>query len=263
MRSHFSFDWAVGIRGAIENVIRQDLPSQLRQWPLLQSFDFEAYQVGENYLVMIMRDRLLGVPAGPGDLKPFPHKDHPPLPVTTDSLSDWLSFLIDRFSLRTEDAAFILPIHDSGRHSASADYELFSDYEKALWDYQLQFTIVRQKSVLQAPVHSAPSAPTNVTYNVSGTNFRVNINSVDSSVNVVNEAPPEVFQKILATLDKSEADSDLVSRMETAVLEMQNSCHTKGFAESYKAFMAILADHIQVFGPLVAPYLPALAKLLS
>src|SRR5215217_8224315 len=103
MRDNFAADWAFGIRGAIEKVVRENFPSQLPPWPLLQSFNFEAYQVGTDYFVMVLRDKLSGIPAGPAQLQQFPYEDHPPLPPSQENVTKWLSYLIDRFSLRNED----------------------------------------------------------------------------------------------------------------------------------------------------------------
>jgi hypothetical protein len=133
MRDNFTAEWAFGIQGAIENVVRENfLPSQLKQWALLQSFVFEAYEVGTDHFVLILRNRLSGTPAGPGELKPFPYQDHPPFPLSLENVLKWLSYLIDRFSLSKEDAAMVLPIHDSEQHNAFADYELFSADEQSL-----------------------------------------------------------------------------------------------------------------------------------
>jgi hypothetical protein len=171
MRPDFSADWAFAIRGALENVIREHFPTQLRQWPLLQTFNFEAYQVGSDHFVIVLRDKLSGVTAGPGELTPFPYTDPPPAPRTVEDVERWLSYLTDRFSLRHEDMAMVLPIHDSGQHDASADYKMFTDVEKELWNYQLAFWVTKQHSALRMPVEATPDQPTQITYNLSGTSF--------------------------------------------------------------------------------------------
>jgi hypothetical protein len=74
VRPHFGIDWAFGIQGAIENVVRENFPSQVRQWPLLQSFNSEAYRVGTDHFVIILQDKLSGIPSGNENLKPFPYK---------------------------------------------------------------------------------------------------------------------------------------------------------------------------------------------
>ena len=72
MRENFTADWAFGIRGAIESIVRTNFPQDLRSWPLLQSFDFEAYALPENYVLLILKDKLSGVTAGPGICSAFP-----------------------------------------------------------------------------------------------------------------------------------------------------------------------------------------------
>ena len=90
----------------------------------------------------------------------------------------------------------ILPIHDSGKHGATADYDLFSLEEKVLWELQLRLIIARQKAGLEAVEGPVPIVPAHITYNVSGTNARVNINSKDSSVNVVADVSAELFDPV-------------------------------------------------------------------
>ena len=115
MRQFFSLDWSGGIVGAIENTVRENFPRDLRLWPLLQAFDWEAFSLGDRYFVTILKDKLQGIPAGNGTLIPFPHTDYPPLPPTRANVLQWQSYLIQKFGLRNEDAAMILPIHDCGR----------------------------------------------------------------------------------------------------------------------------------------------------
>lgn len=263
MRNHFTADWAFGVRGAIEAAVRREFPAQVRTWPLLQSFAFEAYSVSESHFVLVLRDRLSGVPSGPGKLHPFPDRDHPPLPVSSQNLTAWLDYLIKSFALRGEDLAMILPIHDSGKNSAAADFELFSEEERALWEFQLRFAILRQKSGIQATIHLQPSAPAHNTYNVTGPNPRIVINSVDNSVNVVNETPPVFLDDLLRAIRGTDADSNAIADLTKAVEEMKAAIGTKSLGDRYLSFMSALANHIQVFGPVVAPYLPALAKLIS
>jgi len=156
----------------------------------------------------------------------------------------------------------ILPIHDSGKHGADADYELFSPEERTLWDIQLRSTLVHQLATVKVP-ETPPTSPTHVTYNVVGTNARVNIDSRDSSVNVANDISPAVFEQLASAIRPSAADASEKKKLEMAVEEMRTSHGTSGFGSRYCAFISLLADHMQVFGPIVAPYLPILAQLVT
>ncbi len=263
MRDHLGVDWAFGIVGAIETVVRQEFPRELRLWPLLHAFNFDAFSIGDAWFVVILKDKLNGIPAGNSKLLPFPHADHPTVPPTRATIAEWHSYLIATFRLRIEDAAMILPIHDSGKHGASTDYELFSADEKALWEQQLRLFISRQKAGLEPAEAPIPTVPAHITYNVSGTNARVNINSKDSSVNVVADVSAELFDRLIAAVQASGIEGSERARFEDSVQEMRRSYGASGFAERYAYFMSILADHIAVFGPIVAPYLAALARLLT
>ncbi len=100
MRDHFTADWAFGITGAIENLIRENFPQDLRSWPLLGSFDFEAYELPNQYMAFILKDKLAGITAGPGTAKSFPYSDHPTLPPRVEEIELWQFYLKDKFDLR-------------------------------------------------------------------------------------------------------------------------------------------------------------------
>src|SRR5882724_3134872 len=263
MRNNFTADWAFGITGAIKNVVKGSFPAELRLWPLLKAFDFDAFRIDQSHFAIILRDKLSGIPAGPGEFKPFPFSDYPTLPLRSDRTEEWLSYLVNKFSLGNEDAAFVLPIHDCGRNDAAGDFALFSEDEKALWNAEVQFNIVRQRLSLPGALRSRPDAQSHITFNVSGTNARVNIDSSDSSVNIVRQEIPEVFGQLLSAIQGGDLPQETRTKFEAAVAEMKEAHGSDRFGKKYKDFMSILADHIQVFGPLVAPYLPALAELVK
>ncbi|MEO0446099.1 MAG: hypothetical protein AAF191_08490, partial [Verrucomicrobiota bacterium] len=242
----------------IENIVREQFPHDLRNWPLLQAFNFEGYQIGDGHFVIVLRDKLSGVPAGPGDCKPFPHTDHPELPPKPEHAELWQTYLNTKFDLRSEDAAIILPIHDCGKNDASKDFALFSAEERELWHRQLSIIIPRQHSLLQRPNPVQPVPPPQVVYNVSGTNTRININSVDSSVNTV-ETEIQIFEKLRECSNEKIADEEQREAILTAIGEMEQSCGSKGFLAKYQAFMGTIADHIETF----SFALPQLANLIS
>ena len=263
MRSSFAADWAFGIVGAIEKIVRQAFPSEVRKWPVLQAFNFEAYSVGSKQFVIIIRDKLSGMNAGPGIPQTFPHKDYPTLPVSEANVDQWLSYLIRKFELRNDDVAMILPIHDSERSGAAADFDMFSPEERQLWNHQLNFAIARQMTGLKVSLQSAPSPPTYFTYNVSGARARVYINSNDSSVNIVSETTPVLFQQMLTAIRATTEDAVTLSKLEATIEEMRANYGTSQFLQCYTSFISVLADHMQVFGPIMGPFLPALARLLT
>ena len=262
MRSSFGADWAFGIRGAVENTVRRAFPSELRRWPILQTFDFEAYAIGDVHFVIIVRDKLSGVPAGPGAPKPFPYEDHPELPPSIKNVDQWLSYFARKFNLRSEDIAMILPIHDSGRSDAAADFDMFTSEERQLWSHQLNVGIARQLTAVNVSPDSTSASPVNITYNVSGANARININSSDSSTNVASSVPAELFQQMINAVRDAAADSPARNQVERSICDMESSLGSSGFGHAYKTFMSVLADHIQVFGPILAPYLPALTGIV-
>ena len=75
-------------------------------------------------------------------------------------------------------------------------------------------------------------------------------------------ANAELFSQLIDTL-QSIKDSELRENLISSVEEMRSTQGTERFKDEYKKFMSLLADHLQVLSPIVTPYLPALAEILS
>jgi hypothetical protein len=119
----------------------------------------------------------------------------------------------------------------------------------------------------EAPVNSNP-VPQDRVHQIFNTYISGNVqNLATASTNVrqyakLKEGNAKLFSEILTTLSKSSADRKIVRRALEAVEEMRDSDSAENFKKSYLKFMSVLADHVQVLGPVLTPYLPALSALL-
>ncbi|MCY1367052.1 hypothetical protein D9M69_539680 [compost metagenome] len=188
---------------------------------------------------------------------PFPHTGHPPLPPKISDLELWQFYLRSNFSLREEDAPFLIPIRNSGTNDAAKDYKLFTAEEQQFWNIQLNYNVARYKLHLQAMNKQSPLQPTQITYNVSGTGARVNINSADSSVNIVNTEANKIFAQLKESVAKIQ-DPIQRSEIEFSVNEMEKAHGSNDFLQKYQSFITAAANHMTV----LAPVLPALTSLL-
>lgn len=95
-------------------------------------------------------------------------------------------------------------------------------------------------------------AQVNQTFNLHGSNARVNIGSTDNSTNVVHQGVP--FSELQKAIESGV--SDVVER--TAILQrlsdVQAATDRESGAKKYQAFIAAAANHMTLIGP----YLPAL-----
>ena len=116
---------------------------------------------------------------------------------------------------------------------------------------------VRKNTAASPPQHR-PAAGPQVVYNLIGSNARVNIQSSDSSTNVVNVESGVLFDTLREAILKSSLDSTVVQQLIKNVNSMQSAVGTKTFGERYKEFIAVAADHMT----LIAPFFQALKQLL-
>ena len=81
---------------------------------------------------------------------------------------------------------------------------------------------------------------------------RVNLNSVDSSSNVVSIQANEVFQQTRHLLETGVADSEERTALLQSVKEMEAAHGTQDFITKYKDFMGLAANHITVLTPVIS-----------
>lgn len=98
----------------------------------------------------------------------------------------------------------------------------------------------------------------NYNVHVSGNNARVNVHSVDKSVNTVNDA--RVFSELKVAITTQVPAGESRDRLLQSVNDMSSSVEDgPGFQGAYQRFISSAADHMTV----IAPFLPALAAFFG
>lgn len=97
-----------------------------------------------------------------------------------------------------------------------------------------------------------------VIYNITGANARFNINSIDTSTNIINQAPSEMFKALRDAIRWGITNSEEREKLIAQTVAMQQEVGRVGFAKSYAHFIELAANHMQI----MAPFLPALSQLL-
>ncbi|MEW6994780.1 hypothetical protein AADZ84_11000 [Colwelliaceae bacterium MEBiC 14330] len=117
-----------------------------------------------------------------------------------------------------------------------------------------------------APLNSKPVAEDKVQQifhmHISGNVQNIATGSTNVKQHAINNEHNEVLNELLHALvqvnDSKESKDEIVG----AVEEMRDTQGSVGFKENYNKFMSVLSDHFQVYGPVVAPFLPALAAIV-
>ena len=108
----------------------------------------------------------------------------------------------------------------------------------------------------QAKIRRSDTPPQSlhtIVNNIQGANARVSINSTDNSTNVVNQDNrTQVYNDLRLRVDQIDADSATVEAIRVSINEMEEAHGTDTFKEKYLNFMSVAANHVGVFGPLLA-----------
>lgn len=146
MRTRFGFnhDWAIEIVQSIRGIVERDFPHFLETWPLINGFNFDAYALPPSHVLLVLKNNPDPVPSGPDGHIALTVNDHPCLPPQTEDLGIWREWFQHHLVVMPDQWPLIVPVRDSGKSSANADYELFSDIDKHFWDTQWQHLIDSQ-----------------------------------------------------------------------------------------------------------------------
>lgn len=98
-----------------------------------------------------------------------------------------------------------------------------------------------------------------IIYNLNGTNSRVNNNSNDQSINVVNMSPSDLFDEIRKVLKENISDEAELNYLREIINEMENSQNTNTFNQLYTKFITSAANHMT----LISPFIPALSQMIQ
>ena len=158
-----------------------------------------------------------------------------------------------------------IPIEDGDqfeRQLPSGIVEVFtvvdSGFQQGLHRIPAHYQSKVRKNTAESPTSHRPAAGPQVVYNLIGSNARVNVQSADSSTNVVSVESAVLFDGLRGAIQESSLDSAVAQELIQNVSAMQSAVGTETFSERYKEFIAVAADHVK----LVAPFLPALTQLL-
>ena len=77
----------------------------------------------------------------------------------------------------------------------------------------------------------------------------MNIQSSDSSTNVVSVESAVLFDNLREVIQKSSLDSTVAQELIQNVNAMQSAAGTKTFGDRYKEFIAVAADHMTLVAP--------------
>ncbi|SNZ10642.1 hypothetical protein SAMN05421503_1818 [Terribacillus aidingensis] len=98
-----------------------------------------------------------------------------------------------------------------------------------------------------------------IVYNLNGANSRVNNNSTDNSLNIVNSSPDELFDKLREQVSQHIEDPEIKRSLRQHISEMEANQDSPNFTVAYTKFINSIASHMTIF----SPFIPALTQMLS
>jgi hypothetical protein len=149
-RFMFTHDWVMAFVGGVRRVVRDNWPQLECCWPLLRGCKFEVYAIPPDYYLFCLEAGVDDTQRGPEMAKVIPGCGYPPIPPNSGDFEAWQLFANSCVRATSDDVfGLLLPVRDSGKNSAAADYEMFSAAERAFWEAQFELIVQRQLVVAQ------------------------------------------------------------------------------------------------------------------
>ncbi len=118
----------------------------------------------------------------------------------------------------------------------------------------------------EAPINSSP-VPQEKVHQIFNTYITGNVHNVATGSSdfkqktIIDNRNEKLFSDLLDVLHSVNEKKEVRTELTATVEEMRDSQGNERFKVHYQRFMSLLADHMQVFGPVVAPFLSALAAI--
>lgn len=142
MRDHYLADWAFASKNAVGNTIQKKYPQEAHRWPLLRSFNYAGYIWNSTHIVLIFRDKLSGIVAGNSKPNILDDANAPNDAPNLINLGVWQTYLRNKFAVRSQDMAIIIPIVETST-SVANDWKVWSEADKQLWHKQIELNITQ------------------------------------------------------------------------------------------------------------------------
>jgi hypothetical protein len=144
MRDHYQVDWAFAVRNSIEKVVQENFPQDAHLWPILKAFNFESFLLNDDWIVIELKDKISGIPAGGSGRSPKIELDEnaPGQNPTIQNIEGWLDYLGAKLSIRSQDIVLIIPYKDNGQN-VEDDWAHFTEEEKQLWHKEIEINVTR------------------------------------------------------------------------------------------------------------------------
>ncbi|MFG0610815.1 hypothetical protein [Delftia sp. WSY_14] len=94
-------------------------------------------------------------------------------------------------------------------------------------------------------------------------NFSSGSTNVSQNATLSKGLDDRIFEKLAQAIAEANIPKGIESDFRDVVAQLHSSNGKADFKEKYQKFMSMLSDHMQVLGPVVAPFLPSLAAMLN
>jgi hypothetical protein len=129
-------------------------------------------------------------------------------------------------------------------------------FQVATLDFPGMITVYVRKQ--GSELHARLRTVQNV-YKLTGANPMVNVNSVDSSVNVLTVNSETLFSDLAKVIREQVEGTELRDQLSATVQQMEQTRGTPEFTSSFQSFIALAANCMTI----VLPFIPALTQLLK
>lgn len=151
----------------------------------------------------------------------------------------------------------------------SAVASILDTIRTRILNFALEIEVIAP-GVGEAEMKAPSELPAEKVHQIFNTTINGNVQNLASASSqfsqstVIDSAVSEdLFREVFEKIDTLDSSMTGLSDIKQSLIQLQSVVGTPQYSASYTSFMGVLSDHIGVYGPILAPFLPHLSKLLS
>lgn len=139
VRDNYFVNWSFAIQGSLQKVVKQNFQHEAYRWPSTKEFDSEGYIWESSHLIIVLRDKMSGIPAM-GKVIEDDGKDLPSEKPTVRNGHLWQNLARKKYRVNPQDVLMVIPILGSGPKT-EGDWAKWNDEDKELWHWEINYNI--------------------------------------------------------------------------------------------------------------------------
>gem|GEM_PF-5410588 len=245
-------DALMGVSNIMGGIVLEKYPDSQMSWPCMTGYKGEAFEHEHGVVLVLKNTPRNSIPVVGLSKEKRQFSNLPEMEMTYQNVDEVINSLNAELGLSEYDIAINI-FKDLSEWSG--DYK---NLDEETWSHvynQIDRRVEQMNKIL--PKRQIVN---NKVVTTIGDNNKVLVDSIDNSINVTVNG--DIYDELLGCL-KDISDENERNDIESSIVEMKEHHGSPSYLAKYQEFMGKVANHVTVFGPLIATLGASLGKAMG